>query len=121
MTKSQIMTIEKKLLEQKEQLIREARKTISEELAYESGNLADYADQSSEESDRSFVLRLRDRERKLISKIDETLERIKNNSYGTCESCGGKIGSKRLEARPIVTLCINCKKEQEYKEGQQQP
>ena len=120
MRKAQIKAIEKKLVEQREQLIQDARKTMNNELMYESGNLADYADQSTEESDRSFELRLRDRERRLIGKIDEALERIKENTFGICEGCGGKIGLKRLEARPVVTLCINCKKEQEDKEKQQQ-
>jgi DnaK suppressor protein len=68
------------------------------------------------EADRKFTLRIRDRERKLIGKIKEALERIENNAYGICEECGADISKKRLEARPVTTLCIACKKKQETEE-----
>lgn len=78
--------------------------------------LADPTDRASLESDRNFLLRMRDRERKLLSKIDEAFARIDNGSYGRCEECGGPIGVERLKARPVTTLCIDCKSEQEDRE-----
>jgi DnaK suppressor protein len=79
---------------------------------------ADPNDRASQESDISLELRNRDRERKLIRKIDEILLRIDNNDYGYCENCGIEIGLKRLEARPTATLCIDCKTVDEQREKQ---
>lgn len=77
---------------------------------------ADPADRATAESDRSFTLRLRDRERKLIKKIQAALQRIENGTFGECEECGEEIGVPRLKARPVTTLCINCKSMQEEDE-----
>lgn len=79
---------------------------------------ADPNDRASQESDMALELRNRDRERKLIKKIDETLAKIEANEYGYCESCGVEIGLKRLEARPTATLCIDCKTLDEIRERQ---
>jgi len=79
---------------------------------------ADPNDRASQESDMALELRNRDRERKLIKKIDETIARIDANEYGYCESCGVEIGLKRLEARPTATLCIDCKTLDEVRERQ---
>lgn len=79
---------------------------------------ADPNDRASQESDMTLELRNRDRERKLIKKIDETLGKINENEYGYCESCGVEIGLKRLEARPTATLCIDCKTLDEIRERQ---
>ncbi|HET7597049.1 MAG TPA: RNA polymerase-binding protein DksA [Burkholderiales bacterium] len=79
---------------------------------------ADPNDRASQESDMSLELRNRDRERKLIKKIDETIARIDAGEYGYCESCGVEIGLKRLEARPTATLCIDCKTLDELRERQ---
>ena len=79
---------------------------------------ADPNDRASQESDMALELRNRDRERKLIKKIDETLSKIDANEYGYCESCGVEIGLKRLEARPTATLCIDCKTLDEIRERQ---
>jgi len=79
---------------------------------------ADPNDRASQESDMSLELRNRDRERKLIKKIDETIARIDAGEYGYCESCGVEIGLKRLEARPTPTLCIDCKTLDELRERQ---
>ncbi len=76
----------------------------------------DPTDRASMESDRSFTLRIRDRDRKLISKIREALQRIEDGEFGTCESCGEDIDKKRIEARPVTTLCIDCKTSQEISE-----
>lgn len=79
---------------------------------------ADPNDRASQETDIAIELRNRDRERKLIKKIDETLARIDSGDYGFCEKCGVEIGTKRLEARPTATLCIDCKTLEELKEKQ---
>ena len=79
---------------------------------------ADPNDRASQESDITLELRNRDRERKLIKKIDETLQLIEDNDYGWCDSCGVEIGIRRLEARPTATLCIDCKTLAEIKEKQ---
>ena len=74
---------------------------------------ADPADRATLESDRAFTLRIRDRERKLIKKIDEALERIHEGTFGLCERCGNDIGTERLKARPVTTYCIGCKTKME--------
>ena len=79
---------------------------------------ADPNDRASQESDMALELRNRDRERKLIKKIDETIGKIDSQDYGYCESCGVEIGLKRLEARPTATLCIDCKTLDELREKQ---
>jgi DnaK suppressor protein len=79
---------------------------------------ADPNDRASQESDIALELRNRDRERKLIKKIDETIARIDKDDYGYCENCGIEIGLKRLEARPTATLCIDCKTLDELREKQ---
>jgi DnaK suppressor protein len=77
---------------------------------------ADPADRATAESDRAFTLRLRDRERKLIKKIQQALTRIEEGEFGVCVECGEEIGTARLKARPMTTLCINCKSKQEEDE-----
>ena len=79
---------------------------------------ADPNDRASQESDMALELRNRDRERKLIKKIEETIAKIESQDYGYCESCGVEIGLKRLEARPTATLCIDCKTLEEHREKQ---
>jgi DnaK suppressor protein len=79
---------------------------------------ADPNDRASQESDIALELRNRDRERKLIKKIDESIALIENGEYGYCESCGVEIGLKRLEARPTATMCIDCKELEERREKQ---
>ncbi len=109
-----ILEIKKKLLEQKRQILIDAGIMLSN-LPSES-NLSEIGDIASQEIDRSFLLRLRDRERKLLKKIEKTLEKIENGTYGICESCGAEIPIERLEARPVTDLCIECKTEQEEAE-----
>ena len=103
------------LQQQLDELLREAGKTVAE-MADEKTNFPDPTDRASLESDRNFELRIRDRERKLISKIREALERIEEGEFGICESCEEEIGEARLKARPVTTLCIDCKTEQERQE-----
>ena len=100
-----------------EQLLNDAEKTVSE-MTDEHTNLPDITDRASLESDRNFELRIRDRERKLILKLREAINRIDEGTFGICELCGEKISNKRLMARPVTTLCINCKKKQEQIEKQ---
>lgn len=102
------------LNERKQELLTEAGKTVDG--MDENGNFPDPTDRASMESDRSFTLRIRDRERKLIAKIEEALRRLEDGSYGVCEECGEKIGAARLKARPVTTLCIDCKSVQEVAE-----
>ncbi|KAA3625955.1 MAG: RNA polymerase-binding protein DksA [Proteobacteria bacterium] len=84
----------------------------------EASNLPDPNDRASQETDRSLELRTRDRERKLIKKIDESLGNIDSGDYGFCETCGVEIGIRRLEARPTATQCIDCKTLSEIREKQ---
>jgi DnaK suppressor protein len=103
----------KKLLnEQWKTLIQEAQKTVTG-MTDSKENFPDPTDRATLESDRNFMLRIRGRERKLILKIEEALERIETGSFGVCESCGDEIGEERLRARPVTTLCIECKKKEE--------
>jgi DnaK suppressor protein len=102
------------LNERKQELLTEAGKTVDG--MDENGNFPDPTDRASMESERSFTLRIRDRERKLIAKIEEALRRLEDGSYGVCEECGEKIGAARLKARPVTTLCIDCKSVQEVAE-----
>jgi DnaK suppressor protein len=103
------------LQEEMSTLLGEAGKTVSEMTA-ENVNFPDPTDRATQESDRNFELRIRDRERKLINKIKEALERIDQGEFGICELCGEDISEGRLKARPVTTLCIDCKIEEERKE-----
>ena len=82
--------------------------------------LPDVNDQASFESERSFELRIKDRERKLIGKVQDALRKMADGSYGVCESCGEAISVKRLQARPVTTYCIHCKAEQEAEEKREE-
>ena len=103
------------LLDEMRTLLEEAGKTVSEMTA-DTTNFPDPTDRATQESDRNFELRIRDRERKLINKIKEALERIDDGTFGTCELCGEEISEGRLKARTVTTLCIDCKIEEERKE-----
>jgi DnaK suppressor protein len=104
------------LLDEKlEELLHEANKTVTGMTSREE-TYADPTDRAALESDRNFTLRIRDRERKLIGKIKEALERIDTGTYGICEVCGEEISEARLKARPMTTLCIECKKREEVEE-----
>ncbi|VAX18817.1 C4-type zinc finger protein, DksA/TraR family [hydrothermal vent metagenome] len=108
----------KALLDQKAGLLNEANKTVESELGVKNEELADTVDRSTVETDRNFTLRLRDRERKLLKKVDDALERLEKGELGDCIQCDKRIGINRLRARPVATLCIDCKEEQEQKENQ---
>jgi DnaK suppressor protein len=104
-----------KLEDWKAEILRESRETL-ENLQEESQNHPDMADRASSESDRSLELRTRDRQRKLISKIDAALKRIEDGSYGYCEETGDPIGIARLDARPIATLSLEAQELHERRE-----
>ncbi len=104
-----------KLLHWKEDILREARETL-QHLQDENQNHPDLADRASSETDRSIELRARDRQRKLIAKIDSALQRIEDGSYGYCEDTGEPISLKRLEARPIATLSVEAQERHERRE-----
>jgi DnaK suppressor protein len=104
-----------KLINWKEEILKEAKETL-QHLHDESQNHPDFADRASSETDRAIELRARDRQRKLISKIDAALARIEDGSYGYCEETGEPISLKRLDARPIATLSIEAQERHERRE-----
>ncbi|MFM9861944.1 RNA polymerase-binding protein DksA [Pseudoxanthobacter sp. M-2] len=105
----------KKLLAWKDEILRESRETLNH-LQEESQNHPDLADRASSETDRAIELRARDRQRKLIAKIDAALKRLEDGSYGYCEETGDPISLKRLDARPIATLSIEAQERHERRE-----
>lgn len=105
------------LQDQKKQLLIQANQTVMNEVANGQEHLSDYGDLATLESDRTFHLRIRDRERKLIKKIDQALDRIENDTFGLCERCGNEIAIERLKARPVTTFCIACKTKLEKTES----
>lgn len=98
-----------------EELLNQSDKTVSDMTAPKE-KLPDPTDRASFEADRDFMLRIRDRENKLIKKIKMALERIEDNTFGVCENCGEDISVARLEARPVTTRCIDCKTKEEAAE-----
>ena len=116
LAKKKLEKFRKILQEEYNRLVGEARAAVEDLNQDEETHYPDPTDRASAESDRNFMLRIRDRERKLILKVKEALQRVEDGTYGECESCGALIGEKRLEARPVTTLCIDCKNEQEVEE-----
>ncbi|WOJ98065.1 RNA polymerase-binding protein DksA [Congregibacter brevis] len=106
------------LMRWKTELMEEVDRTVTH-MKDEAANFPDPADRATQEEEFSLELRTRDRERKLIKKIDSTIERIEQDDYGFCDACGVEIGIKRLEARPTASLCIDCKTLDEIKERQE--
>lgn len=119
MNESQLEHVEKILLAWRQSLMEEVDRTVTH-MKDEAANFPDPADRASQEEEFSFELRTRDRERKLIKKIEDGLERLREDDFGYCEGCGIEIGLRRLEARPTATLCIDCKTLSEIKERQNQ-
>jgi len=103
----------KLLLQQREQLLGNAKKALSGDIHLDPDDFPDEIDTASSEIGLAFIGRLRERERGLLNKINAALEKIEQGVYGECENCGEDIGLKRLEARPVAELCIDCKAEQE--------
>lgn len=119
MNEKQLAHIENILLAWRRSLMEEVDRTVSH-MKDEAANFPDPSDRASQEEEFSIELRTRDRERKLIKKIEDGLERLRGEDFGYCEACGIEIGLKRLEARPTATLCIDCKTLSEIKEKQNQ-
>lgn len=115
MNQRQLEYFRRKLLAWKDEILRESRETVVH-LQSETENHPDLADRATSEADRSLELRTRDRQRKLISKIDEALRRIDEGSYGYCAETGEPIGIARLDARPIATLSLEAQERHERRE-----
>ena len=112
MTPDELEYFRKALIKMLEEAQQNGDSTL-EDLTESPSAFADPADRATAESDRSFTLRIRDRERRLIHKIYEAKQSIENGTYGICEECGVDIGVPRLKARPVTTLCVDCKARQE--------
>ena len=108
------------LLQWRQELMEEVDRTVHH-MRDEAANFPDPADRATQEEEFSIELRTRDRERKLIKKIDQTIERLDQEDYGYCDTCGVEIGLRRLEARPTATQCVDCKSLAEIKEKQLRP
>lgn len=115
MNDRQLEYFKNKLLAWKEEILRESRETVAH-LQKETENHADLADRASSETDRALELRTRDRQRKLISKIDQALRRVEDGSYGYCEETGEPIGLARLDARPTATMSVEAQERHERRE-----
>src|SRR3989304_9090755 len=109
-----LLEIKKKLITRKESLLAEAEEALNELPGQTI--FPDLGDQATAETERSFMLRLRGRERRLLKKIENAIERIEQGIFGICEKCGSDIDIRRIEARPVTTLCIECKIQQEEEE-----
>ncbi|MEQ6886439.1 RNA polymerase-binding protein DksA [Salicola sp. Rm-C-2C1-2] len=117
MNSEQLEHFRRILLGWKQELMEEVDRTMHH-LQEDAENYADPSDRATQEEEFSLELRTRDRERKLIRKIDKTIDRIDKDDYGFCDQCGVEIGIRRLEARPTATLCIDCKTLAEIREKQ---
>lgn len=119
MNQRQLKVFHRLLMERRHELLEEAERTVGG-MTDSKDNFPDPTDRAALEASRNALLRIRDRERKLLAKIDDALKRIEDGSYGLCESCGNPIGADRLRARPVTTLCIDCKSDQEAEERRHQ-
>ncbi|HEX7037861.1 MAG TPA: RNA polymerase-binding protein DksA [Pseudomonadales bacterium] len=117
MSEQQLAHFRAILLKWRQELMEEVDRTVHH-MRDEAANFPDPADRATQEEEFSIELRTRDRERKLIKKIDQTLERLDERDYGYCDTCGIEIGLRRLEARPTATQCVDCKSLDEIKEKQ---
>ncbi len=115
MEKEKLQYFKELLSERLATLLSEAEKTVSG-MTNDKNTFPDPADRANLETDRNFLLRIRDRERKLILKIKDALQRIEDGTFGICEECGEEISEERLKVRPVTTLCIECKTKAEAEE-----
>lgn len=120
MRKRELDKVRDELLRRKRELLGQALDPKNGDLKSERENLLDSGDVASQEVNQSFKIRLREREEKLLKKIDSALGRIEEGDFGVCDDCGKTIEVKRLMARPVTTLCITCKNRQEEEEAQEQ-
>jgi DnaK suppressor protein len=106
----------KLLLEEKQRIMNNSKNALKHELALSPDDLPDETDLAASEVNQNLVFKLRDRERQLLGKIDEAMARIEDGTFGTCMDCEEPIEIRRLEARPVSTLCVACKERQEHRE-----
>ena len=118
MDEQELSQFKKQLESMKVDINSDVEKTLTE-MTSQTGNIPDPNDRATMESDRSFELRIRGRERKLMEKVDEARARSEDGAYGICAGCGEEIAVKRLQARPVAKFCIDCKTKQEQKEKEQ--
>ena len=116
MNKAQLKKFKTMLEEKRDEIVKKAKQTLSEDMMLDANDLPDEMDLASSEYLQSFTFRLRGREKVFLDKIDKALRKIEDGSFGVCEECGEEISVKRLEARPETTLCIRCKEDQERDE-----
>ena len=116
MNKKQLAFFKELLEGRKDEILGTAKKTREDGLGLDVDDLPDEMDLASSEQNKALEFRIRGREKLLLGKIEAALSRIEEGEYGVCEDCGGDIGEKRLEARPVTTLCIRCKEAQEKDE-----
>lgn len=119
MNQDELESFKELLAGRRQELLEDAGRTVTG-MNESKDNFPEPADRAALESDRNALLRIRDRERKLLGKIEAALERIEAGTYGICEECGEWIGVERLRARPVTTLCIECKSNQEAEERREQ-
>jgi DnaK suppressor protein len=116
MNKAQLKKFKTMLEEKRDEIVKKAKQTLSEDMMLDANDLPDEMDLASSEYLQSFTFRLRGREKSFLDKIEKALAKIEDGSFGNCEECGEEITLKRLEARPETTLCIRCKEDQERAE-----
>ena len=116
MNKKDLKKFKEILLERRNAITQHTESISDQSVVFDPEDLPDEVDLASSETDQAISLKLRDRERILLRKIEKALKKIEEGEYGVCESCGEEIGVKRLEARPVTDLCIRCKEEQERRE-----
>ena len=116
MNKTQLKKFQKLLIAKRDDIIRRAQQTLTDDMTLDTNELPDEMDLASTEYLQSFTFRLRGREKTFLKKIQKAIGKIEGGTFGECEDCGEDIAVKRLEARPETTLCIKCKEEQEREE-----
>ena len=116
MRKSVLLEFRNRLMTERSVLVARAARTLSERAVIDPSDLPDEIDQASTEYFHGMDMRMRDREKYYLGKINRALQKIDSGNFGICEECGGKISPKRLDARPVTTLCIICKEDQEREE-----
>jgi len=116
MNKVQLKKFKTLLTEKRDEIVKKAKQTLSEDMMLDANDLPDEMDLASSEYLQSFTFRLRGREKSFLDKIEKALAKIEDGSFGNCEECGEEITMKRLEARPETSLCIRCKEDQERAE-----
>lgn len=116
MNKRDLKKFKTLLEDRKQEILAQAESSKEKGMTFDPDDLPDEVDLASSEADQSMNLRLRDRERVLLRKVEKALSKIDEGEYGICENCGEEIGVKRMTARPVTDLCIRCKEEQEHVE-----